>query len=807
MLTLFHNNEEYPIQNTEYYIRELVSGLDEVIFELSIYDPIYAVMAEEENIVDRAGQTYLVKQIDAGASMAKVVCQLDIDSWKSQMYVDYDSGSLTCVQQIEAVKPTGWTITDHSSIGISRTIKGSLTAYEICVQCTETYGVYIRWDNKNKICHIYSKAMGSPVGAFATRELNLKEINYKGKSNNLATRLYAYGKDGLTFASINSGKPYVENNSYSSRVICAYWQDDRYTDKTSLLADAQEKLTQMAVPERSYECSIVDLQATNPTLYNNLDFSLLKVATLIDDVKNTAVNYQVVERHIYPYHPESNEVIFDNSPQKITAAVINIEDSINNPNSTFQQIQDQKIADATNWLLSGDGYVVAVQDSDGTWKELLFMDTNDISTAQDVLRINKNGIGFSTNGVNGPYANAWTIDGNLIADFITTGTMLADRIRGGSLEIGGYSNSSGIIKVFDPVSLGNGTYIPPTAQSVVFGYSQAGAVGTYTVDIVVSAISDPSSYNGKYSIQKTTDGSTFSEVASGPLVEGVTRVDYNFDIVNSGNVYYYIYVYRESSSYTASYNYAVYFNKAITTIDKDGIDTSNITARGGYIGNGTYGFKIGETAISNGPETLAQTNKVGAIYAVNGLSINVSGKHSHINGNEIFTNGTLSSKQFTIGDNGVLGVINGRFDNKNGMTIETTPDSSQFMCLHLNQNRWVPWTSSSDIRLKQNIKAIGYDFVRRIFKKLSPVSFEYKADKNKYTEYGLIAQDLEKVLSSENLNTSIVIELEDKDKDDNDKYKAINYQKLIGLLIPAVQDLYERVEALESEIEELKNNG
>lgn len=37
----------------------------------------------------------------------------------------------------------------------------------------------------------------------------------------------------------------------------------------------------------------------------------------------------------------------------------------------------------------------------------------------------------------GPYRNAWTIDGNLVADFVTTGSMLADRIRGGTLELGG----------------------------------------------------------------------------------------------------------------------------------------------------------------------------------------------------------------------------------------------------------------------------------------------------------------------------------------------------------------------------------
>ena len=434
MLTLYHNGAEIPLDITEYYIRELASGLDEIVFDMSIWDSDYKLIQEEDNIVDRGGQRYLVKQIDAGATTAKLVCQLDLDEWKATLSVGYNSGTKTVAQQIDAIKPTGWTVNDRSGSSIGRTIKGDLTPLQVCEECRKTYLVYIRWDNKTKTCTIYPQAMGSPVGSFATRELNLKEINYKGKSNNFATRLYAYGKEGLSFADINSGKPYVDNNTYSSRVICAYWSDERYTDKASLLADAQEKLAVLAVPERSYDCAIVDLQATNPAIYNNLDFSLFTVATLIDDAKETAIDYQVVERHVWPYHPDRNDVIFNSAPIKIQNSVIQIEDEITNPNSTFQQIQQARISEATDWLLNGDGYVVAVQDSAGNWKELLFMDTNDISTAQKVIRINENGIGFSSTGASGPYTNAWTIAGQLNADFITTGTLTANLIKAGTLE-------------------------------------------------------------------------------------------------------------------------------------------------------------------------------------------------------------------------------------------------------------------------------------------------------------------------------------------------------------------------------------
>ena len=72
------------------------------------------------------------------------------------------------------------------------------------------------------------------------------------------------------------------------------------------------------------------------------------------------------------------------------------------------------VNNATAWLTSGNGYVVAVKNPDGSWKELLFMDDNDVATAHNVLRINENGLGFSSNGVGGPYTQAWTLDGRLV---------------------------------------------------------------------------------------------------------------------------------------------------------------------------------------------------------------------------------------------------------------------------------------------------------------------------------------------------------------------------------------------------------
>lgn len=78
---------------------------------------------------------------------------------------------------------------------------------------------------------------------------------------------------------------------------------------------------------------------------------------------------------------------------------------------------------ATAWLSSGDGYIVAIKGNDGEWKELLAMDTNDIETAQKVMRLNENGLGGSSHGIDGPYNAAILVDGTIVADAVKTGIL------------------------------------------------------------------------------------------------------------------------------------------------------------------------------------------------------------------------------------------------------------------------------------------------------------------------------------------------------------------------------------------------
>lgn len=92
------------------------------------------------------------------------------------------------------------------------------------------------------------------------------------------------------------------------------------------------------------------------------------------------------------------------------------------------------VAQATDMITGGLGGHVVIGMNDGKPNEILILDTNDIETAVNVLRINMAGIGFSSNGYDGPFHTAWTLDGSFVADFITSGTLRANLVKAGILS-------------------------------------------------------------------------------------------------------------------------------------------------------------------------------------------------------------------------------------------------------------------------------------------------------------------------------------------------------------------------------------
>lgn len=250
----------------------------------------------------------------------------------------------------------------------------------------------------------------------------------------------------VNITSVNNGTDYI----YDQRAIDLYgrvWGSvsfDDVTDPAVLLAKAKAYLEECVVLPETLELRAVDLSLIDVDVHRlqvgcwtNVEsmphhiskrFMLSKMETHLDNPGQDLI----VLGQTLPKFTESTK----KEQAKISAKIDRVADN------TSKEI-NKKIENATQLITGGlGGYVVLDVYDPNTGEKMhpwriLVMDTPDQDTARHVIQINQNGIGFSTTGINGPYNNAWTIDGNLVADFITAGQMLADRIRGGVLELGG----------------------------------------------------------------------------------------------------------------------------------------------------------------------------------------------------------------------------------------------------------------------------------------------------------------------------------------------------------------------------------
>ena len=152
------------------------------------------------------------------------------------------------------------------------------------------------------------------------------------------------------------------------------------------------------------------------------------------------------------------KTVYDTLNEKYTSITIgsakaNFADTVNQTSAAIEQTKQEikkqssaievdirKAVDEATKAITGQsgGYVVLNPPKNP--QEILIMDKPDIAAALKVWRWNSGGLGYSRNGYNGPFETAITQDGEIIADFITAGTLRAIEteactIKGGSINI------------------------------------------------------------------------------------------------------------------------------------------------------------------------------------------------------------------------------------------------------------------------------------------------------------------------------------------------------------------------------------
>ena len=334
---------------------------------------------------------------------------------------------------------TFWTdksVAASFTVSVPATIRSLLGGTNGSILDTFGTGEY-EWDMWNVKFHLHR---GSDNGVTIRYGKNMTDLTDDTDNGSTYTGIYPYwysDQDGLV--TLPEKVVYADEHDDRVVVVDATQSITAKPTEAQLRAWAETYITSHAWKvSNSIKISFVQLWQTEE--YKNVAslqrVKLCDTVTVIHPVLGVETKTNVV-KVVYDAIRERYSSMTLSEPK--TSLTDIIQDQINIDTESFAQksFVSSAIAAATLLIQGGyGGHVVIGSNSDGWPEEILIMNTEDRTTAVNVIRMNMNGIGFSTNGYNGPFTSAWTMDdagGHFVADFIDTGKLTANIIKLGTL--------------------------------------------------------------------------------------------------------------------------------------------------------------------------------------------------------------------------------------------------------------------------------------------------------------------------------------------------------------------------------------
>lgn len=318
----------------------------------------------------------------------------------------------------------------------SKTTAYRNTLEEIRVNLIERIGGEIRVRRVNgSLVLDYLDRIGTNSDTKIELAKNMKSLAVDTDTTNIVTRLIPLGAqlapgdsaERLTISSVNGGKPYIDDTAGISKygIIVGTVEFDDITVASNLKSAGQAYLTNNNRIRKAYECQALDLSLIQddhqPLVCGNSYY-------FVNSFMNLNESLRLIGRTVDIYKPYTPALKIGDKTVRITDVATRTAKLIE---YDLPQQKNEILASAkgiaTDIINAGiNGYVVVNSN------EILIMDTPNKSTATKVWRWNSGGFGYSSNGYSGPYDTAITMNGSIIADFITAGVLRGLEILNGN---------------------------------------------------------------------------------------------------------------------------------------------------------------------------------------------------------------------------------------------------------------------------------------------------------------------------------------------------------------------------------------
>jgi phage minor structural protein len=256
-------------------IKEEVNGILELTFSLA-YNDVNISKVLNEKKVRVYGKDFYIRRIsklkDFGGEV-DIFCEA---VWyelgnispisifdENGVYSEFTwESSNPAIPLIYILRDTEWDvgIISEELLDIVRDFKvnSNMNVLECLKSVVDFWGGELEFDFINYRVNFLNQVGGDPgVGILAGK--NMKEITLESDSTDVITRLYPYGKDGLSIAEVNGGVPFVEDYTYYSKVKVGIITDERFTNAEDLKDKAIELLTEVSKESYLYTIKASDL--------------------------------------------------------------------------------------------------------------------------------------------------------------------------------------------------------------------------------------------------------------------------------------------------------------------------------------------------------------------------------------------------------------------------------------------------------------------------------------------------------------------------------------------------------------------
>lgn len=346
------------------------------------------------------------------------------------------------------IRFTGWT--DYSdakafSVAQPKSVRACLGGTEGSM-LSQWHGEF-EWDNFTVMFH---SRRGQKTGVVIEYGKNLTALEQDEDNSGVYTALLPYavytpeGADTETVVTLSEVTlPIVTSEIVRAKTLILDFSDqfDGVVTEEALIAKANSY-----IKANPLGATIPTVKVSFEPLWKQPEYSaLLERVNLCDTVTirhsalGVSVSAMIIETVYDTLAERYKSISLGQSKSSMITTISQVQSSVDKVESTvgrFPKLLQAAIGKATG-LITGQsgGYVVIhTAEENGQPYELLILDAPSIDEAVNVWRWNVGGLGFSHNGYNGPYETAITADGQIVADFITSGSLVANIIKAGVIQ-------------------------------------------------------------------------------------------------------------------------------------------------------------------------------------------------------------------------------------------------------------------------------------------------------------------------------------------------------------------------------------